>query len=708
MGSTLNFLAANRQLRLSSLIADAVVTWESDFSLGGAGNRTINVINNPASAADWAVISGNISGAGNLVKLGAPLHLLGNNSFTGFLHVATGQVFVNTLENASVPSGAGAGSEIRLGQAGKTGNFVYTGTGQSSNRTWRLVGTTGGGQITAQGSGALVLTGNASILAGSAKTLTLQGNSTSLNTFSGQISNGAAALSVFKKGTGTWVLSGNNTYTGNTTLSAGTLLVGGNSTFGSGNFLMGAGTAGSHGGPRTIPNRTLLTANSQIGAGSSLTFSGNFINNAGSRTLTVNTGAYAYFTGNILLSESTTNRVLTLTGAGNSVVSGVIANGPSTASRLTKAGTGALVLTNNNTYSGNTTVSGGILEIRATSALGNASAPTLVASGATLSTNGTFTTNERLILAGAGVGSSGALRHIGGDVTFGGNVTLTGNTTISSEAGSLTFSPGSGDAITGSFALALSGSGNLTLVQRYNIGGAPLVKNGAGRVVLESTASPYSSGNVTLNAGIFEVNGTLASGGSLLVQSGARLEGAGTIQKPTTVSGIHSPGASSGVGSQTFSNSLSYSAGSTLEWQLLANTDTGPGTNFDQMLVTGGNLTIAGGTSISLLFNSSNSTVDWTNPFWDSSRQWTAISFSSSGSSLGNFTFVNLSVDSLGQSLSSARPGAVFQVSRAGNDIVVIYHLPEPTSVSLIAWGALALYFSRRRRAQTPRARGTS
>jgi fibronectin-binding autotransporter adhesin len=57
------------------------------------------------------------------------------------------------------------------------------------------------------------------------KTLTLEGNNTGDNTFGGTISNRTTSgvISVTKDEPGKWILSGTNTYTGKTTVNAGTL-----------------------------------------------------------------------------------------------------------------------------------------------------------------------------------------------------------------------------------------------------------------------------------------------------------------------------------------------------------------------------------------------------------------------------------------------------------------------------------------------------
>ncbi len=690
-GSTANFLSGTRQLILSSSVADAVVDWASDFSLGAAGNRTVTVQDNTLSPNDRAVISSVVSGSGNLIKSGTGrLDLTNNNTYSGLTHAAQGILAFNSLANSGSASALGAGSVIRAGRTTSSGRLLYTGTGHSSNRTLELFGTTGGAILQAEGTGALVLSGNITAVTSGAKTLTLAGTSTANNTISGNVTNGVGTIALSKTGSGRWNLSGTNTYSGNTTLSAGTLGLGSDAALGSGNFLLGTGTLASVGGPRTVSNTTLLNGNPSIAAGSNITFSGNVTNNNGNRVFTVNSGASAQFTNQILLSQNTTNRNLTFTGAGNSVVTGNITNGPSAASAVTKQGSGLLILSGNNSYGGNTTVSGGTLEMRSANALGSAAAPTIVASGATLTTNGTFTSAERLQIAGTGVGGGGALRHIGGSATFTGNVTLAASSNITSTSGTLTFAPPSGDAIVGSYALNIGGAGDLVLQRRYNIGSGSLLKTGSGRLVLDSTAVSATSGNVTVAGGVFEVNGSVASGGNLLVQSGASLAGNGTINRAVTVVGTHTVGASAGAiaGIQTFTSGLNYNSGAVLQWKLFDNTTAGAGTNYDQIQLTGGNLTISSGASINLVFNAVGSLVDWSDSFWNTSRQWLLASTTSSPSGL--FGTVNITPDSLGTSLATARPTASFSVTTAGNDVYVQYSVaPEPSALGLLLTGIL-------------------
>jgi autotransporter-associated beta strand protein len=72
-----------------------------------------------------------------------------------------------------------------------------------------------------------------------ARSLTLSGVNTGDNIFGGNISNsatGSGAVSVIKQEAGKWILGGNNTYSGATTVSAGLLEIGGSGKLGGGTY----------------------------------------------------------------------------------------------------------------------------------------------------------------------------------------------------------------------------------------------------------------------------------------------------------------------------------------------------------------------------------------------------------------------------------------------------------------------------------------
>src|SRR3546814_17210225 len=91
--------------------------------------------------------------------------------------------------------------------------------------------------IESSGSGAVVFTETGRVtLQGNnqARTIALGGANTGNNTLAGSIGNaGSGVTTLAKNDSGTWVLTGNHSYTGSTNINAGTLFIGGGGTTGS-------------------------------------------------------------------------------------------------------------------------------------------------------------------------------------------------------------------------------------------------------------------------------------------------------------------------------------------------------------------------------------------------------------------------------------------------------------------------------------------
>ncbi len=110
---------------------------------------------------------------------------------------------------------AGARASLHTATSGSaTASFVVNGlmTPLVSNSTYEFGSLSGSGQVS-QGAGST----NTNVIVGA------NGQST---TFSGNIGNCCDSINLQKVGAGTLTLSGNNTYTGSTTVSAGTLQIG--------------------------------------------------------------------------------------------------------------------------------------------------------------------------------------------------------------------------------------------------------------------------------------------------------------------------------------------------------------------------------------------------------------------------------------------------------------------------------------------------
>jgi len=220
------------------------------------------------SSAGGALVSFNVGGNAHILKLsglvtgGAAgefrkvvdngrLVLAADNTFIGKAAFRVGEVQFAKWGNLGDPSPLGAGNlPIEVGQAGNTANMIYDGPGETTNRYIQVgMGASGlgGATITNSGSGPLVFTatgrpshpdyGNSlfnqrqpTITAGIGRTLTFQGSNTGSNTVASVIVDnidGSARVGVTKAGSGRWILSGTNTYTGGTQVNAGTLVLDG-------------------------------------------------------------------------------------------------------------------------------------------------------------------------------------------------------------------------------------------------------------------------------------------------------------------------------------------------------------------------------------------------------------------------------------------------------------------------------------------------
>src|SRR5581483_7825721 len=387
------------------------------------------------------------------------------------------------------------------------------------------------------------LSGAGTIINGSTTARRLIINTTGTGTFSGTLANGSTGTLGFgKQGAGSVILSGSNTFSGVTTLDAGTLQYQANSA----NTVSGTSAAMSPNSQVTVNGGTIA-----LRADADTTFTASKFNPNGATTTTFDVGALSTGSGNTLSMNSTSafliggapNATMTfnVTGTngdqfrlsggnmsfadiGNTLVlnpttasmtiannlvtgintshvlnlggtsSGNFFNGNMTdpAMSLTKSGNSTWTLTGNNTYSGGTTISSGTLAIGNASALGTGN----VIDNATLDLNGnSFTANN---LSGSGSVTSGTA----------GSVTLTAN-----NSGDTTFS---GVVQDGSGTVGLTKQGNSTLTLSGN--------------------NTYS-GATNVNAGTLSVNGTSSGAGTVTVASGALLNGSGSIAGAVVVSG---------------------------------------------------------------------------------------------------------------------------------------------------------------------------
>lgn len=233
--------------------------------------------------------------------------------------------------------------------------------------------------------GTLATNGNAVLLSGTGDT-----------TLSGVIS---GTGSITKAGSGNASLDAPNTFSGGTTLRAGTLTIGNNSALGTGSVVIKGGTLASDVASQ-VSNALTLQGNAQLSA---LTTSGPLTQTNGDYTLTM---ANATHSGAVNLSNNNTARTLTVAvdAGANSTISGTVQNGGTGAGGLTKTGTGTLTLSGANTYTGTTTINAGTIALGASDRLHDASSLNLA--GGTLNLAGK---SERI----------GDLTFSSGEVNFG-------------------------------------------------------------------------------------------------------------------------------------------------------------------------------------------------------------------------------------------------------------------------------------------------
>lgn len=266
-------------------------------------------------------------------------------------------------------------------------------------------------------------------------TLGLSNNGSTV-TISDVIPNGLAANStstpsvntLTKSGSGTFYLTGNNTYSGGTTVSAGILCSGmnnaSNETFGSGSISVASGA-------------TLWIDGTNDGVYSN--------------TLTLDGGTFlltgtCYYDGNIILTSNSTLRSATEINYLDGIISGT--------SSVTKTGGYPLYYRAANTYSGSTTVSAGTLVIQQNLS----SSAVSVSNTATVSVNGSAVTIDALTIDGGGTVSI----EVDQGLTVTNNLTnnSSGNLRIQSD------SDGTGSLIVNG---TISGSGTNTF-ERYIAG----------------------------------------------------------------------------------------------------------------------------------------------------------------------------------------------------------------------------------------------
>lgn len=457
---------------------------QGHFSVDGAGTQATigGVLTQPGVAVSLAVTNGAVLTSGGVSLEGA--------SSSG----SPGSATAGVAGAGSRWTIGGGGLSIGLGGDGTAsvsvssgGALVVSQIAIASNGTLRIGQGGLGGTVTGVGDSPPTILNNGAIVADFTDVVTLAANI--------EADSPDHAGTLTKRGAGTLILTGTNSYTGNTTLEGGVLSV---------------------------------ASDASLGAASSgLTFNGGTLQVTG--TSFSQTGRWISFgAGGAGFDIVEANHVFTVPGFPTSGPGGI-----------SKAGAGTLVLTTANFYSGPTLITGGTLRAGAPSALSSMSAFTVNA-GATLDLGGFSQGIGGLSGAGTVLIGKGSLTIRGASTTFAGALSGTGSLFVINDGLTLTgVSDFTGATnVVGNFArLVVNGSlaGSVVNVNGGTLGGSGTV---GGINAVSGTVAPGNSigtlsvaGNVTFRPGsTYRVEANAAGQADRITATGTALLTGGLVQ----------------------------------------------------------------------------------------------------------------------------------------------------------------------------------
>ena len=496
------------------------------------------------------------------------LLILGANDFTiqnGQVGAAATETILHTMGTGTftisglVGSGAGYLTKNGAGTLVLGGANTYTGATainaglvkagvDSVSTTSGALGTSSGGTVTVNLGAALDFNGHVVN-----KNLNLNGSGISGG---GALTNSSStAGSLIKNGAGNLILPGSNTFTGGATLNSGTL------------GLTSAASLGSTSNIFAINGGTVDVATN---AAVTTTVGTLLLNNAFATTSSGGTSGSWVVAAPVTLGKTV---AITANAAGGTTFSSVISDGGN-GYGLTKSGSGLLVLTAANTYTGLTTVNGGTLAFGIASVVPSANSIAInnggtlmmiskdtwggwstttgpaitVNSGGILSSSNSFNTLWNLTLNGGTVRTNGGTNSPAQAFQFCGTLTATGTSAMVV-----------GSTANGLNAINISGQGNSTLtvntpapsdlltinnsLQDGMSVTSSLLKSGSGTLVLNG--SNTYTGTTTVSGGTLQIGngstGSISASGAVTVTSGGtlalNLANSGTISNQINISG---------------------------------------------------------------------------------------------------------------------------------------------------------------------------
>jgi fibronectin-binding autotransporter adhesin len=475
-------LGDNTGANTASLFGNNLITVANPIVLGTTSG-TLTVGN--TGTGNNLVYSGGITGTNNLT--------IANNSGTGTLTFQSGSI---AITGSLLSAGTGTGDTIisapivgavSVVQNSATSRLILCGTNSYAGATIVNAGTLvfDGPNASPVGSPLTVASGATVMLRNGAQVGSFSGAGTVIYEVGSAVTIGANGLSgnvgailsgsstLTKSGNGTITLTGSNTYTGATTINGGTLVAGGTQAFGTNSPVTLANAVGT-----TLNlNGYSISIGGLLGGGS---LGGNVV--LGNGTLTVKT-----------LAGYLPNYFGTISGSGGVVVSG----------------SGTQVFAGLNTYTGVTTLSGGILSI---DSIANGGLPSELGAASSAPSNLVFAGGTLLY---SGAASASTDRGMSVSSPYSATISVANGVSLSLNG-----------VIAGSGAFSVSGNGTIVLAGNNTFTGKTSVTSGAlsvltlNKVTAGATSSSLGAPTTTLN-GTIDL-GSLSNAGTLIVTGSAQ------------------------------------------------------------------------------------------------------------------------------------------------------------------------------------------
>ena len=589
-------LGANTTINADAINVGMGAKTAGTLTFAGGGALVVRGTDGSSPVANWNI---GINGASSLASTVGNVNLSGGSIDARVTSMLIGQASggsQTTTGTLTLGSGALDATSIVLGQTGTAGTPSVAGTLTVGNATVSTQTLTMGDRLSSGGSvtATVNLNGGGTLLAqtiqagaGTATRTFNWSNGTIGNYASGQdmtisiptlsltttnphnflIEGADATASVSsvlsgaggfaKAGAGILALSGTNTYSGGTTVNEGLIRFEAGANLGTGNVTLDGGglqwaagntldvssrlnALGSNGAVIDTNGNNVTLASAMTGAGGQLVKQG-----AGTLTLTgdntydgttyINAGDVVIGNGGNsgnIAGDVVNNTQLTINRSDTSTLLGSI-SGTGT---LVQAGMGTTVLTGNNTYTGDTLVNAGSLQLGNGGTTGSLAGDVSLAAGTRLAVDRSDTSLLQGIVSGAG-----SFEQIGtGTNVIAGDNTYTGGTTIS--GGSLRLGNGGNS---GSVVGDIVNGGTLEFNRADDVDVANAI-SGTGGLVQMGSGTLRLAGDQTYTGATLVQAGTLSIGGSIqsdtIVAPGATLAGVGVIHGNVLNEGMLWPG----------------------------------------------------------------------------------------------------------------------------------------------------------------------